>query len=214
MTKTHDKANKLFLITGFLAGWFALITQLYLIIQNNQIPVIESLTRYFSYFTILTNIMVALCFTQLLFNFSKKESSFISKPRNLASITLYIFVVGLVYNLILRFTWQPQGLQRLVDEILHLFIPVLFLLYWLIFAAKSTLKWLDAFSWLIYPFVYLVFVLIRGHFSGFYPYPFLDVLTLGYQKIMINSFYLLIVFLVLSLILVWIGKRISKPLLT
>ncbi|MCX2452088.1 Pr6Pr family membrane protein [Pedobacter sp. PLR] len=210
MDKKHDNANKLFLITGFFTGWFALITQLYLIIVNNQIPVMESVTRYFSYFTILTNMMVVLCCTLLLLNFDKKEERLYSKPAILAAVTVYICVVGIVYNLILRFTWQPKGLQLVVDELLHAFIPALFLIYWLIFAPKSKLKWASAFTWLIYPFAYLVFVLARGAVSGFYPYPFIDVDTFGYHKVLINSFYLLIVFLVLSLILIWIGKLITN----
>jgi hypothetical protein len=209
MDKKYYKVNKLFLMTGVFAGWFALITQLYLIIINNQIPVIESVTRYFSYFTILTNIMVVLCFTQLLLNFNKKEEHLYSKPGVLAALTVYICVVGIIYNLILRFTWQPKGLQLVVDELLHAFIPVLFVFYWLIFAPKSNLKWTNAFAWLVYPFVYLVFILVRGAYSGFYPYPFMDVGTFGYNQILFNSFYLLIFFLVLSLILVWIGKLIA-----
>lgn len=210
MNEKHEKANKLFLTTGMLAGWFALITQLYLIIVNNPIPAIESLTRYFSYFTILTNFMVALCFTMLLFNFNKKAPGFYAKPTTLAAVTLYICVVGIIYNLILRFSWQPEGLQRVVDQLLHTFIPVLFLVYWLIFAPKSGLKWTDAFPWLIYPLFYLVFILIGGAFSGFYPYPFVDVATFGYQKVMLNSFYILIVFLVLSFLLIWIGRVMSN----
>lgn len=210
MNTTHDKANKLFLTTGMIAGWFALIAQLYLSILNNHTTVLETMTRYFSYFTILTNIMVALCFTLLLLNFKKKEHSLYSKPKILAAVTVYICVVGIVYNLILRFTWQPVGLQRLVDELLHSVIPVLYIVYWLIFAPKSNLKWADAFSWLSYPFIYLIFILLRGSFSKFYPYPFMDVNELGYNKVLSNSLYLLIVFVVLSLILVWIGKTIAK----
>ncbi|MBB2151359.1 Pr6Pr family membrane protein [Pedobacter gandavensis] len=210
MDEKRDKANKLFLMIGIFTGWFALITQLYLTIVNNQIPVIESVTRYFSYFTILTNIMVALCFTQLLLKFNKKEEHFFSRPKILAAVAVYICVVGIIYNLILRFTWQPQGLQLIVDELLHAFLPVLFSVYWLIFAPKSTLKWADAFAWLSYPFVYLLFILARGSLSGFYPYPFVDVATFGYQKVLLNSFYLLIVFLGLSLLLVWIGRFITN----
>ncbi|SDK43433.1 hypothetical protein SAMN04487898_108159 [Pedobacter sp. ok626] len=210
MDKKHAKANKLFLMTGAIAGWFALIAQLYLTIVNNDIPVLESVVRYFSYFTILTNIMVVLCFTLLLFNFNKNDEHFFSKPKILAAVTVYISVVGIVYNLILRFTWEPKGLQLVVDELLHAFIPVLYVVYWLIFVPKSTLKWKDAFAWLIYPFVYLVYILVRGDFSGFYPYPFIDVGALGYNKVMLNSFYLLIVFLALSLILVWIGRKMQN----
>ncbi|WP_316823035.1 Pr6Pr family membrane protein [Pedobacter gandavensis] len=210
ITGNKGTTHKILLLTGCVSGWFALITQFYLIILNNDIPVIEAISRYFSYFTILTNIMVALCFTILFFDINKKENFFSLKSRTLTAVTLYIFVVGLVYNLILRFTWQPQGLQRIVDELLHLFIPVLFLIYWLVFDPKTGLKWSYAISWLIYPFAYLVFILVRGSFSGFYPYPFVDVLTLGYHKVMMNSFYLLILFLALSLLLIWIGKKLVK----
>lgn len=211
MNEKHEKANKLFLTIGMLTGWFALIAQLYLILLNQSIPAIESLTRYFSYFTILSNIMVAFSCTILLFNFNKKTPGFYAKPSTLAAVTLYICVVGLIYNLILRFSWQPEGLQRLVDELLHTFIPILFLVYWLIFAPKNGLKWTDAFPWLWYPLFYLIFILIRGSFSGFYPYPFVDVAAFGYQKVMLNSFYIMIVFLVLSYLLIWIGKIRSNP---
>lgn len=210
MDAKYNNANNFFVMTGILTGWFALITQLYLIIVNNQIPVTESVARYFSYFTILTNIMVALCFTLLSLNFNKKEDLFYPKSNILAAVTVYISVVGIVYNLILRFTWQPKGLQLVVDELLHTFIPILFMVYWLIFAPKSTLKWSDAFIWLIYPFVYLIFILVRGAFSGFYPYPFIDVDKIGSNNVLLNSFYLLIVFLVLSLILILIGKLIAN----
>lgn len=208
MDKKYERANKVFLMTGIIAGWFALIAQLYLTIVNNQIPAMESVSRYFSYFTILTNLMVVVCFTLLLFNFNKNEEGFFSKPKVLAAITVYISVVGIVYNLILRFTWQPKGLQLVVDELLHVCIPFFFVVYWLIFAPKSTLKWTDAFTWLIWPFVYLMFILVRGELSGFYPYPFVDVGALGYNKVILNSFSLLFVFLGLSLILVWVGKLI------
>ncbi|WP_316748097.1 Pr6Pr family membrane protein [Pedobacter gandavensis] len=210
MNQKHERANKLLLMTGIFTGWFALITQLYLIIVNNQITIIEAVTRYFSYFTILTNIMVALCFTLLWLNFDKKEQRFYSNPKNLAAVALYISVVGIIYNLILRFTWQPKGIQLLVDELLHAFLPALFLIYWLIFAPKSNLKSKNALEWLIYPFAYLVFILARGAISGFYPYPFMDVNTFGYDKVLLNSFYLLMVFLVLSLLLIWVGKLITN----
>lgn len=210
MTVKYNKANKLLLTTGMLCGWFALIAQLYLMLLNNPIPAVEAVTRYFSYFTILSNIMVALCFTMLLFNFNEKAERFYAQPKTLAAVTLYICVVGIIYNVILRFTWQPQGLQRIVDELLHSFIPVLFLIYWLIFAPKYPLKWADAFPWLIYPLIYLIFILIRGAYAGFYPYPFVDVTAVGYPTVLQNSLYMLMVFLGLSFLLIWVGKSIAK----
>ena len=66
------------------------------------------------------------------------------------------------------------------------------------------------FSWLIYPFIYIILILIRGNYSDYYPYPFINVLNLGLKAVLINSFFLMILFLVLSLILVGIGKWIER----
>jgi len=210
MEGKYLKGSKVFLITGVLLGWFALLAQLYLIIVNNAAPVIEAVVRYFSFFTILTNIIAALCLSKLLLNANKDDHSFLTRPDTLAAVTVYISVVGIVYNLILRFTWQPQGLQFFVDELLHAVLPILFISYWLLFVPKNTLKWSASLLWLIYPFFYLLFILLRGSCSGFYPYPFVDVNKLGYNKVLLNSFYLLIVFLMLSLLLIGSGKLIQN----
>jgi hypothetical protein len=126
------------------------------------------------------------------------------------AITVYITVVGLVYNFILRALWTPEGMQRLVDELLHTFIPILFILYWFLSKSTSGLKWKNAFPWLAYPLVYLVFVLLRGSVSGYYPYPFLDVTSLGYNQVVLNCFYLFVVFLLISIVFIAINKMISK----
>jgi hypothetical protein len=119
-------------------------------------------------------------------------------------------VVGVVYNLILRQIWEPKGLQMLVDELLHSVIPVLFLLYWLLYSDKKELQWKDAFLWLAYPLTYSAYILIRGFFTDLYPYPFIDVTDLGYPQVLINSLLLYLFFLVLSLILVAAGKAIIR----
>ena len=43
--------------------WFAVLAQFYLIIENRVAPVTETIIRFFSFFTILTNILVAVYFT-------------------------------------------------------------------------------------------------------------------------------------------------------
>jgi hypothetical protein len=109
----------------------------------------------------------------------------------------------------LRNLWHPEGLQLVVDELLHSVIPVLFLLYWLIFVPKGLLQWKNVFSWLIYPVVYIVFVLLRGKSSRFYPYPLINVNDLGYSKVLLNCCGLFIAFLLLSLLFIAIAKMMS-----
>ncbi|MEO5500149.1 MAG: Pr6Pr family membrane protein [Ginsengibacter sp.] len=174
--------------------------------QNRVEPVSETVVRYFSFFTILSNLIVAIYFTRLLFRQNNHTTFTHKRNENLTAITVYILVVGLVYQVVLRSLWHPQGLQMWVDELLHTLIPVAVLIFWFLYQNADLLKWKSIFSWLSYPLVYLVFILIRGRVSGYYPYPFVDVNQLGIQKVMINSVFLLLFFVFISAILIGLGK--------
>lgn len=208
--KNITKVPSWYLTIIAIAGWFALTSQLYLIIQNRVISIPETVIRYFSFFTILTNIIVALCVTVLLVKPESKCGKFFYRPATLTAITVYITIVGIVYNVILRFLWQPQGLQKITDELLHTVIPFLFILLWFFYVSKSELKYKNALAWLIYPLLYVVYTAIGGEITGYYPYPFIDVGQLGYQRVLINSGGLFIAFFGLSLFLVAIGKYMSR----
>lgn len=209
MQSQQANGKKIILFFLFVLGWFALIAQFYLIIVNRVAPIPETIVRYFSFFTVLTNLLVAVCFSILLLKRSSRWGNFFSKPKVLTAITVYITVVGIVYNLILRFLWKPTGLQWAVDELLHTIIPLLCIVYWIVYVAKSSLKWRDAFPWLIYPFVYIIFILIRGSVSSFYPYPFIDVDQIGLNKVLMNSGLLTLSFLLISFIAIAIGKKLK-----
>ena len=57
---------RLYIAIGTIIGWFAILLQLYLIIENRVLSLPGTIVQFFSYFTILTNILVALYFTVLL----------------------------------------------------------------------------------------------------------------------------------------------------
>jgi hypothetical protein len=190
-------------------AWFALIAQFYIMMENRLFPVPETVIRFFSYFTILTNMLVAVYFT-LLSLVKKERVGLIHQPGTLTAITIYITMVGTIYQVALRHVWEPQGLQRLVDELLHSVIPVLVIIFWSLYEMTKPVKYTDIFKWTIYPLVYLVFILVRGRGSSFYPYPFVDVTTLGMQKVLINSGVILLAFLVVAAIFLFIGKKLLK----
>lgn len=202
----HVKLRSLLLFIIFLLGWFAVSTQLVLMIGNRKTDVGETIIRFFSFFTVLTNLLVAIFASLKLFGKNDKITSWLINYRSETAITLYIVIVGLVYNIILRSIWNPTGLQKVVDELLHTVIPLLFLGYWIAFVDKKLLVYKDILPWLIYPAVYCIFVLFRGYFSDFYPYPFIDVTVLGYAQTAINSFFLILVFIAFSLCFVVTGK--------
>jgi len=202
MEKRQTLPHKISLAIIALLAWFALIAQFYLTITNGLAQVPVAILRYFCYFTITTNILVAICCTASLL----APGSFFARSKTLTATAGYIMIVGIVYNLILRFIWEPQGLQMVVDELLHLIIPVLFVIYWMVFVPKVQLKWADAFPWLIYPAAYTAIIFILGAITGYYPYPFIDAGQLGIEKTAINSVGLFFAFLAMSMLLIGISK--------
>jgi hypothetical protein len=202
-----------FMIFIALIAWLALGLQLYILIRNaeiNGLTRLQATGRFFGYFTILTNLLVAVCFSSILLKPDSSMGRFFSRPSTIAAIALYIFIVGLVYNTILRFIWEPTGLQKWVDEALHVVVPLLFMLYWLLIVPKGFLKWFYPFRWLIYPAIYLVYALLRGALSGFYAYPFINVKELGYNRVLLNSGGLILVFIITGFLFVGIDKLLSR----
>ncbi|MCH7410084.1 Pr6Pr family membrane protein [Belliella sp. DSM 111904] len=186
--------------------WFALILQLFLAIKNQITPTHETLIRFFSYFTILTNSLVAVYFT---FQARNPNNNRFSQTGKLSAITVYILVVGLVYQVVLRSTWNPEGMAKLTDELLHSVIPLMTLFYWVLYEKKQKLSWSQIPSWLIYPALYLAYIMFRGYLSGFYPYPFVNVTEIGYNQTLLNSFFVLLVFVGLSGLLIFVGRRLK-----
>ncbi|MGI8583381.1 MAG: Pr6Pr family membrane protein [Chitinophagaceae bacterium] len=204
-----SKTKQIYLAVIAILGWLALALQFYLIIQNRVVSIPETIIRYFSYFTLLTNILVALYCTHVVLTPDSRLGKYFSRSGVVTAITVYITVVGVVYNIILRYLWNPKGLEMIVDELLHLVIPILFLLYWLLFTVKGKLKW-NIFSWLIYPLAYFIWILIFGALTAFYPYPFINVTELGYNKVILHSCVLTAGFLLLSLLFVAIDKLMKS----
>ena len=197
-------------LMGAVIGWFALLLQLILIIQNRVTTVPETVVRYFSFFTILTNILVAVSFTAVFANGIAAKNSFFTRPKTLTATAVYITIVGIIYNTVLRFIWVPTGWDMVANELLHLIIPVAFILFWLKFVPKQNMEWKNILPWLAYPLVYVAYILTRGAFADFYPYPFIDVTTLGYGHVFLNCVILCIAFLCFSILLVTIAKIITR----
>ena len=199
--------NKFTKVNAFLSilCWFTVILQLILIIINRQASVFETLIRFFTFFTILTNILVAIVFTA---NWLQPKNSFqfFDKPKTQAAIAVYIFVVGFVYNTILRFIWQPKGWNKVADELLHLVIPIVYISFWYFKFSKETINYKSIFGWLLFPIIYIIVVMIRGYFSNYYPYPFLNVGNLGVEKVIHNCILMTLFFVVVSYGFYWINN--------
>lgn len=197
-------------LLAFITGG-ALILQLVLLLSltRDGIGPVLATIRYFSYFTILSNIAVALVCAWVAFGApARVESAFATRLRSAAA--LYIVVTGGIYVTVLQGLWQPQGAQWLADVSLHYVVPALYLLLWLVFSPKGRLRWSDALRWLVFPLAYLLWSLWRGSWAHEYPYPFLDVAVLGLPKVLRNASAVAGLFLVLGLVLVAIDRALGR----
>jgi hypothetical protein len=113
-------------------------------------------------------------------------------------VAVYIALVGIVYNLVLQGLHELEGTAYVADVITHDLVPLLYFGNWVFFVPKGELTWKMPFAWIIYPLVYVPYVLIRGASSNRYPYPFLDVGDLGYASVIVITIVLSGVFLLLG----------------
>ncbi|MFJ7794899.1 Pr6Pr family membrane protein [Pseudomonas sp. NPDC096950] len=195
-------------------GWAGLTVQMYLILGTRWeigASLLGGLVSFFSFFTVLTNTLVAVVLTCELTARESAAKRWFLQPSVSSGIAVSIAVVALAYSLLLRHLWHPEGWQLLADELLHDILPLLFLVYWWCCVPKGTLRLRHIPLWVIYPLVYFAYALLRGHLLGAYPYPFIDVSTLGYPQVFLNAGGILAGFVGIALVIVGLD-RWRKPI--
>lgn len=205
---------KRFIAAAALAGWVGLAIQQYLIFYSRWTAgasLLGGLINFFSFFTVLTNTLVVVVLSYALVSQDSAAKRFFLAPRVSSAIAASIVVVSLAYSLLLRHLWSPTGFQFVADELLHDFMPVLFVIYWWRCVPKGTLRFNHIGAWVIYPLVYFGYVLLRGHLLGQYQYPFIDVDTLGYPQVFVNAGGILAGFIGISLAVVGLDKCLKPP---
>ncbi|WNL45983.1 Pr6Pr family membrane protein [Dyella sp. BiH032] len=209
---------RLFAATAAVLGWFALGLQLLLSIQltraNGQ-GALAGVWSYLGFYTVLTNILVAMVLTAGALGPRGAVTRFFGRPDVASMAAMSIVVVGIIYNLLLRQLWHPEGWQLFADVTLHDVMPIAFLLYWWFAVPKTALHWRQIPAWQSYPIAYFAYALARGAVNGWYPYPFLDVAHEGYLQVVINAVMVLLFFITVALVLVglgrWQARRAAQP---
>lgn len=194
-----------------LVVWFGLLLQYFLMVRGQSGEVFVTRTvNFFSYFTILSNLLAAVAFSAPAVAPASPIGRFFATPSIRTAIALYTTVTAVTYIVILQGLWNPQGLQWVADTTLHYVTPALFLIDWVLFTPKGTLRWGAVLPWLAFPLAYGAYSIFRGPLSGFYPYPFLDVSQLGMTKVLVNMAGMSGFFLVVGLALILVD-RLLKP---
>ena len=170
----------------------ALLLQLFLTLRlslANGNGLARGLWVYLAYFTVLTNLLVAVIATRG----ARSADGGLDLPWRGCAVTA-IALVGLGYHLLLRNVWNPQGAQWLADVLLHYAVPLAALSWWLALPPRGRIDAAAPLRWLLWPAAYSAYALVRGSMTGFYPYPFIDVASLGMARVLLNAAGLMLAF--------------------
>jgi len=166
--------------------WAALVLQFVLVIRGGVVldevdpPALGTrLIRFISYFTILTNLLVAITTTTLALGQTIAPRWW--KVLRLNAI-VGIAVTALVHWFFLRPLLDLSGADYLADKLLHVVAPLVALIGWAVFGPRGKVETSLLLPSLIYPIGWLVYTLVRGAIVDWYPYPFLDVGLHGYPR--------------------------------
>ena len=124
------------------------------------------------YFTIQSNILSGLYLILSIFHSQDYRIQSLFRGLCLLAITM----TGIVYNFVLYkiyLDWNTVG-YTYSRTILHLIMPVGFILDWLLFDKHRRMKWLDVWVWLSYPVVYAICSIYISFRNGNSLYFFFD----------------------------------------
>jgi hypothetical protein len=119
--------------------------------------------NFFSYFTVLSNLLAALVLVLGACTPARAERPWLSQLRFFSALNMAI--VGLM--------------QAWINAVLHYLMPVAVVLDWLLAPPAAPLARKALAKALVLPALYLLYTLLRGQLTGWYPYPFLNPAHVG-----------------------------------
>lgn len=196
--------------------WAALLLQLWLtmgVVIGQGRGFAMGLLVYFGFFTVLTNLLAASCLSACAIGLRFPGYRTATHTLAITTLAAAITMVGLVYFLVLRHTWKPEGAQFVADAALHYVNPLLVVLFWFWVLPAGTFKW-RALPWLFaYPLLYLVYVFGRGEVFKIYPYFFIDVGQIGYALALRNSLGVVAAYGAVLALLAWFKYALGRWML-
>lgn len=196
-------------ITAIIA-WTAVLVQMAYSVLNSLATgesFLMGVVDYFSYFTVLTNTLVALVLTVPMLRPGGRLGRWLAHPGVTAMTAAAIVVVGIAYHVLLSGAYDPVGVEYVTDLGLHYIVPTLFTLYWVLHAPKTGLRFSHVPAFGIYPALYFIYLMLRGSVVGKYPYFFVDANTLGYAVAARNAFAILLFYFAVAAVLLTVTAR-------
>lgn len=176
------------LLTAFLSGmgWYDELPPepgLYGDTAAGAAGALSRLTDTLSYFTIWSNVVVALSATFLLTR--PLRDGLVFRVLRLDAL-LMITVTAIVYQVLLAPTAVVTGWSRITDPILHIVTPIVTLVVWLVWGPRGWATGRLVPLALAVPLLWIVWMMARGAVIDAYPYGFANVAEHGYGSVAVT----------------------------
>ena len=212
---TERFARSWHVVVGLLATT-AIVVQLVLALQGTRVLVDETrpttpetVYRFFAYFTIQSNILVAASSLMLARDpWCDDRRWRVVRFAGIVGIT----VTGLVHFFLLRPLLHLDGLNWWCDKTLHMVVPVLAVMGWGVLGPRPRVATREIAVALAWPVAWLVWTLVVGGLSGWFPYPFLDFEEEGWGSVLATSVGITVLFLALVALAHGLDRRLpARP---
>lgn len=205
MSETLHRGLRLTLASLLMVALFA---QLAIGMSRSALSVVN----FLSFFAVLSNAAAVVLLVLLAVRPGRYDSPSFAVFRG--AVTVYMSVTGLIYAVFLAPVAAEVGVaEPWIEWSIHALGPIAIALDWIVYPPSTRLPRSAIPIWLVFPAVYLGFTLVRGVIVDWYPYPFLDPATGGYEAVALWSAVALVVILVFGFGYHWWSnrERVSAP---
>ncbi len=165
------------------------------------------LIRIISFFTIQSNVLSGVVSAQLALRPDRDGPTW--RAVRLAAL-FGITITGIVYSTVLATIHQPKaGAETFVNTLVHYVVPTMMVLGWLVLGPRPRIDRRTLGRSLLFPAGWLVYTLLRGAVWDWYPYPFLDVASHGYLRVVLNAVAVTVVFALVALLYALGDRRLG-----
>jgi hypothetical protein len=166
--------------------------------------------EFFSYFTILSNMLAAAALTAPLVAPNGRLAQWAERSGPRAAIATYLIITAAVYHLLLAGLWKLEGLRLVSNTLLHTVTPAAYLIDLALRGGQGRARWIVAAKAMAFPVLFGAWTLVHGALSGFYPYPFMNVAKRGYPAVVLTMVEMSLAFAAVALVFVALVRVRTK----
>ena len=208
---TPERARAVHLVVAVVA-WGAVLFQLVLVLMGSAILVEddppslgERIYRFFAYFTIQSNLLVAVSSTVLARDPAADQPWW--RVVRLAGL-VGIAVTGLVHFFLLRPLLDLDGADWVADKLLHMVVPALALAAWAWCGPRPRVVPRVVAYAFVWPVAWTIWTLVAGEVTGWVPYPFMDADTEGWGAVGVACLGITALVMAMFALAAWLDRKL------